>query len=103
MASATEHRVEEIRPRGAMERLQHAFHHLSLHYQIVFREASRANQSRRRFGGTSNHAHLLLGMRATTCLAALVRDVKAVSSRWMHEEIGVSELSWQEDMMVHSP
>ena len=30
------------------------------------------------------------------CLADLVRDVKAVSSRWMHEEMGVPEFSWQE-------
>jgi putative transposase len=26
----------------------------------------------------------------------VVRDVKAVSSRWVHEEIGDGEFSWQE-------
>ena len=92
--------------------------HLSLHYHIVFSTKHRApiimEQPRPRLhaylggivrnldgvpeaiGGTADHVHLLLGMRATMCLADLVRDVKAVSSRWMHQEIGVSEFSWQE-------
>ncbi len=30
------------------------------------------------------------------CLAAVVRDVKAVSSRWVHEEIGEPAFAWQE-------
>ena len=40
--------------------------------------------------------HLLIGLRATACLADVVRDVKAVSSRWVHEEIGVRAFAWQE-------
>ena len=30
------------------------------------------------------------------CLADVVRDVKAVSSRWVHEEIGERAFAWQE-------
>ena len=47
-------------------------------------------------GGTNDHVHLLLGLRATHRLADVVRDVKAVSSRWMHEEIGESLAMWQD-------
>ena len=53
-------------------------------------------RSREAIGGMADHVHLLVGGRATICLADLVRDVKAVSSRWMHEEMGVAEFSWQE-------
>src|SRR5215207_2204050 len=92
--------------------------HLSLHYHIVFSTKHRApiiaetvrerlhaylggvvrnlNGVPDAIGGMADHVHLLAGMRATTCLADLVRDVKAVSSRWMHEEIGLTEFSWQE-------
>jgi REP element-mobilizing transposase RayT len=92
--------------------------HASLHYHIVFSTKHRApiiaEPIRERLhaylggiirnldgvpeaiGGMGDHVHLLLGMRATTCLADVVRDVKAVSSRWMHEQIGLAEFSWQE-------
>ncbi|MDQ3115394.1 MAG: transposase [Verrucomicrobiota bacterium] len=39
-------------------------------------------------GGVADHLHWFIGLRATVCLADVVRDVKAVSSRWVHEEIG---------------
>ena len=32
---------------------------------------------------------------ATACLADVVCDVKAVSSRWVHEEIGGRRFAWQ--------
>jgi hypothetical protein len=47
-------------------------------------------------GGVADHVHLLVGLRATARLADVVRDVKAVSSRWVHEEIGDRAFSWQE-------
>ena len=34
-------------------------------------------------GGVADHVHLLLGMRATHCLADVVRDIKKSSSRWI--------------------
>jgi REP element-mobilizing transposase RayT len=40
--------------------------------------------------------HLLIGLRATACLADVVRDVKAVSSKWVHEEIGECSFACQE-------
>jgi REP element-mobilizing transposase RayT len=92
--------------------------HLSLHYHIVFSTKNRmpmiTGAVRERLhaylggvirnldgipeaiGGTADHVHVLLGMRATTTMADLVRDIKAVSSRWMHEAIGSREFAWQE-------
>jgi REP element-mobilizing transposase RayT len=92
--------------------------HLSLHYHVVF-----STKDRRRtilpawrarlhgylggivqnlggipqaIGGTEDHIHLLLGLRATHCLADVVRDLKANSSGWVHEEMGERLFAWQE-------
>jgi len=47
-------------------------------------------------GGTEDHVHLLVGLRATHCLADVLRELKTASSRWMHEEIGEREAGWQD-------
>jgi len=92
--------------------------HLSLHYHLVFSTKNRvpniADTWRGRLhaylggvvrnvegvpeaiSGVKDHVQLLVDLRATARLADLVRDVKAVSSRWVHEEIGNREFSWQE-------
>jgi REP element-mobilizing transposase RayT len=92
--------------------------HLSLHYHIVFSTKDRtptiAAAWRERLhaylggvvrnvegipesiGGVADHVHLLIGLRATARLADVVRDVKAVTSRWVHDEIGDHTFAWQE-------
>ena len=45
-------------------------------------------------GGMPDHVHLLLKWPADTALAALIRDVKAVSSGWRHEN-GDADFGWQ--------
>ena len=92
--------------------------HLSLHYHLVFSTKDRAPliavgwRARlhaylggvvrnvegvpESIGGVADHVHLLIGLRSTACLADVVRNVKAVSSRWVHEEIGESAFAWQE-------
>ena len=47
-------------------------------------------------GGVADHVHVLIGLRATARLSDVVRDLKAVSSRWVHEEVGDRGFSWQE-------
>jgi REP-associated tyrosine transposase len=47
-------------------------------------------------GGVSDSVHLLIGLRATHCLADVLRDLKSVSSGWVHDEIGQHSLAWQE-------
>jgi REP element-mobilizing transposase RayT len=47
-------------------------------------------------GGTIDHVHVLIGLRATHRLADLVREVKSTSSQWIHETLGVRRFSWQE-------
>ena len=92
--------------------------HLSLHYHIVFSTKNRnrfidnnwrlrlhaflggciktLNGIPEEIGGTDDHIHLLIGLRATHCLADVVRDVKAAASKWAHDEIGVREFAWQD-------
>ncbi len=92
--------------------------HLALHYHIIFSTRDRtpiiANPRRERLhaylggvvrnvggvpeaiGGVADHVHLLIGLRATHCLADVVRDVKSVSSRWARDEMRDALFTWQE-------
>ena len=47
-------------------------------------------------GGTSDHVHLLIGLRATHRLADVVRDTKRTSSEWVHDEIRMKDFQWQD-------
>jgi len=47
-------------------------------------------------GGVSDHVHLMVGLRATHCLSDVMRELKSVSSRWVHETPGLSRFAWQE-------
>jgi putative transposase len=92
--------------------------HLSLHYHIVFGTKNQepliqrawrgdlhaylggiirmANGIAENIGGVSDHVHLLVGLRATHRLADVLRDLKSVSSGWVHDEIGLRSFAWQE-------
>ena len=92
--------------------------HLSLHYHIVFSTKDRhpfiADEWRNRLheylgglvrvadgipeaiGGTADHVHLLVGLRATHALASFVQDIKQTSSRWIHETIGEKNFTRQQ-------
>jgi putative transposase len=91
--------------------------YLSLHYHLVFstknREPAIRDAWRSRLheylggtirglggfpegiGGTADHVHLLVGLKATHCLADVLRELKKASSAWVHDEIG-EEFAWQE-------
>src|SRR5581483_1016744 len=49
-----------------------------------------------RVGGVSDHMRLLVGLRATHCLADVLRELKSVSSGWVHGEIGLRHFEWQQ-------
>jgi len=49
-----------------------------------------------RVGGVADHVHLLIGLKATHCLADFMRELKKASSAWVHEEIGLRSFAWQE-------
>ena len=55
-----------------------------------------ANGIAKSVGGVSDHVHLLIGLRATHRLGDVLRELKAVSSGWVHDEIGVRGFAWQE-------
>ena len=92
--------------------------HLSLHYHLVFSTKNREpllnhescahihsylggiirgmNGVAHAIGGVADHVHLLVGLRATHCLADVMRELKSDSSRWVHDEFGLRNFAWQE-------
>ncbi|WP_315853339.1 IS200/IS605 family transposase [Bremerella alba] len=47
-------------------------------------------------GGVEDHVHLLVSLSREACVADVVRDVKAASSSWVHENIREASLfAWQ--------
>jgi REP element-mobilizing transposase RayT len=92
--------------------------YLSLHFHLVFstkrREATIAPEWRShlhdylggtvrglggysdRVGGGADHVHLLVGLKATHCLADFMRELKKASSASVHEEMGLRSFAWQE-------
>ncbi len=91
---------------------------LSLHYHIVFSTKDRVSsimpEWRPRLhrylgglvkglggvtqsvGGVADHVHLLIGLKATHCLADFMRELKKQASVWVHAEIGEKGFAWQE-------
>jgi REP element-mobilizing transposase RayT len=92
--------------------------YLSLHYHLVFatknREPVIALPWRARLheylggtvqglggfsqgvGGVADHVHLLVGLKATHCLADFLRELKKASSVWVHEQLEGPSFAWQE-------
>ena len=91
---------------------------LALHYHLVFSTKDRApiiesawrDRLHEYLGGTVNglggfcqgvggvkdHVHLLVGLKATHCLADFMRELKKASSIWVHDEIDDRRFAWQE-------
>jgi REP element-mobilizing transposase RayT len=42
-----------------------------------------------------DHMHLLTTLSREASLADSLRDLKALTSKWIHEEIGTADFSWQ--------
>ena len=92
-------------PAGAQENSQYAIHSSQFALSHCFRnEKSRAryptlmareiarlswriirtaNGIAESVGGVSDHVHILVGLRATHCLADVLRELKSVSSGWL--------------------
>ena len=48
-------------------------------------------------GGTDNHAHLLLALPATLCVAKAIQLIKGGSSQWIHDTFAQADaFAWQE-------
>ena len=48
-----------------------------------------------KIGGIEDHVHLLIGLKATHCLADVLREIKKGSSEWVHNELSKKMFSWQ--------
>jgi len=92
--------------------------HLSLHYHLVFGTKNHAPIIERQWrpklhaylggiikandgvaesiGGVADHVHLLVGLRATHRLSDMLRELKAGSSGWVHQELRIRSFEWQE-------
>ena len=53
-------------------------------------------------GGVADHVHLLVGLKATHCLADFLRELKKASSVWVHEQIGERDFGWQDGYAAFS-
>jgi putative transposase len=42
------------------------------------------------------HVHLLVSLKATHCLADVMRELKKASSVWVHDTLGERQFAWQE-------
>ena len=47
-------------------------------------------------GGVADHMHVFTGLRATHCLADVMRETKSESSKWIHRELNMPSFEWQE-------
>jgi REP element-mobilizing transposase RayT len=47
-------------------------------------------------GGVADHIHLLIGLSMTQAVADLLREIKAGTSKWIHETWPGQEFAWQE-------
>jgi putative transposase len=92
--------------------------HLSLYYQLIFSTKARRRWIKeswedrlhaylggiiRRLGGASkaiggdaDHVHILAKLKATHCIADVLRELKSSSSGWIHDEIGIGPFEWQD-------
>jgi putative transposase len=92
--------------------------HLSLHYHVVFSTKDRMPMIHESWrarlheylggtirglggipeavGGVADHVHVLLGLKATHCLADFVREMKKAGTAWVHQEIpDAGKFTWQ--------
>jgi putative transposase len=53
-------------------------------------------------GGTADHVHLLIGLLPRYAIADILRDIKANTSKWVHEIWPGVEFEWQEGYGVFS-
>jgi REP element-mobilizing transposase RayT len=65
-------------------------------YSYLGGAARRADSPLIAVGGIADHVHLLVSLGRQTCVADLVRDVKANSSAWVHETFPEhTRFAWQ--------
>lgn len=92
--------------------------HVSLHYHLVYSTKDRRpligpvwrerlhaylggmvrtlNGTALAVGGTPDHVHMLVGLRATHQLSNVLREVKGESSRWVHEALRERDFGWED-------
>jgi REP element-mobilizing transposase RayT len=111
----------KTRPRQGSQPLQidiMSSTYLSLHYHLVFSTKNREpflataslslvheylggtlrglGASPEGIGGTNDHVHIMVGLKATHCLADVMRELKKASSTHVKETLNSPSFAWQE-------
>ena len=47
-------------------------------------------------GGVADHVHILVGLKATHCLADVMRELKKAATAWVRQETGIASFAWQD-------
>lgn len=53
-------------------------------------------------GGVADHVHILVGLKATHCLADVMRELKKAATIWVRLEMGIASFSWQDGYAAFS-
>lgn len=53
-------------------------------------------------GGMADHVHILVGLKATHCLADVMRELKKAATIWVRQEIGIASFCWQDGYAAFS-
>jgi putative transposase len=51
-------------------------------------------------GGVADHVHLLVGLKATHCLADFMRELKKASSAWAADATRAANFRWRKAMQL---
>ncbi len=46
-------------------------------------------------GGVHDQVHMLVGLKATHCIAGFLREIKRASSLWVHDALSMPSFEWQ--------
>ena len=53
-------------------------------------------------GGVADHVHILVGLKATHCLAEVMRELKKAATAWVRQEAGIVSFAWQDGYAAFS-
>lgn len=64
-------------------------------YSYICGACKNRNHTVMAIGGMSDHIHLLISMHPSEGVSTLVQAIKAQSSKWIHDNKGITAFSWQ--------
>ena len=81
---------------GGMPAIRRHQIHASVRQPAFWHPSGMRSMGTTETGGVADHVHMLVGLKATHCLADFLRELKKGSSAWVHNEIHCPSFAWQE-------